>query len=279
MKNLFLIITCNIILLSCSKNELPKFNEINSLRVIALTTPAPEVNASDSVTITPVISDINSTTALTDSVFTCVDLGVAYGVTPTCDGNPTKIVVHTNRTLTLPGLGDNWTGSADTFNVTVPAALIIFYGRSAQEQFNGVNYLVEYILSNSTGEVLKSFRRLVVSTKTPKNLNPVVTDILSDGVSMTALPIGVKSNLTSDLTTASAETYQVQDFNGLQTSVAELLSITWMITDGETKYFRSDVGASNVYTGPPSAPVGRSSYVFAIARDNRGGVSVVRKKF
>ena len=270
---------CNIILFSCTKNELPKFNQLNSLRVIALTTPTPEVSAGDVVTITPVVSDVNATQDLTYTAQSCVDLGVSYGVTPTCEGNPTKTVIQFNKSSATPDSTNNRTGDAEAFIVSIPTALTIFYGRSAQEQFNGVNYLVEYILSNPNGEVLKSFRRIVVSTKSPKNTNPVITDIFSDGVTMTTLPYGTKSNLTSDLSTTSAETYQVQDFNGVQTLASEILSVTWMITDGETKYFRSDVGASNVYTGPEAAPVGRSSYIFAVARDNRGGVSVVRKKF
>ncbi len=279
MKNLFLILMCNIILFSCTKNELPKFNQLNSLRVIALTTPTPEVSAGDVVTITPVVSDVNATQDLTYTAQSCVDLGVSYGVTPTCEGNPTKTVIQFNKSSATPDSTNNRTGDAEAFIVSIPTALTIFYGRSAQEQFNGVNYLVEYILSNPNGEVLKSFRRIVVSTKSPKNTNPVITDIFSDGVTMTTLPYGTKSNLTSDLSTTSAETYQVQDFNGVQTLASEILSVTWMITDGETKYFRSDVGASNVYTGPEAAPVGRSSYIFAVARDNRGGVSIVRKKF
>ncbi len=278
--NYFLLSSlCNIILLSCDKNELPKFNELNSVRVIALTTPTPEVSPTDSVTITPVISDVNSTTALTDTAQACVDLGVAYGVTPTCEGNPTKVIIHTNRTLTQPGLGSNWTGNADSFNFTVPNAVVLFTNRSTAEQFNGINYLVEYILKNSSGAEVRSFRRIVVSSKTPKNTNPVMTDIFSNGVVMSSLPLGLKVNLSSDLNSSSAENYQIQDLNNIITTANELLSVTWMITDGKTKFFRSDVGQTNEYTGPDAAPVGRSSYVFAVARDNRGGVTVVKKQF
>jgi hypothetical protein len=279
LQNFLILSLCNIIFLSCDKNELPKFNELNSVRVIAMTTPTPEVNPTDVVTVTPVISDINSTVALTDSVQTCVDLGVAYGLTPTCEGNPTKVVIHTNRILTLPGLGSNWTGNANPFVVNIPSALTMFSGRSAAEQFNGVNYLVEYILKNSSGTEIKSFRRIVVSTKALKNTNPTMTDVFSNGVTMTTLPLGSKVNLSSDLTSVSSENYQVQDFNNTVTTANELLSVTWMITDGKTKFFRSDVGQANEYTGPDAAPTGRSAYVFAVARDNRGGVTVLKRQF
>lgn len=267
-------------LFSCGKDDLPQFNQVNSLRVIAMTTPTPEVNPNDVVTITPVVSDVTEATALKDTVNVCVDLGVAYGVTPTCDGNPTNISLHVDRTLGTLNAGVNWTGNADTFNVTIPGVPVIFAGRSAQEQFNGVNYLIEYKLKNSAGNEIRSFRRIVVSTKTPKNTNPVVTDIFSNGVSLIApLPFGSIVQLSSDLSAGSAENYQLQDFNGVTSSQTELISTTWMITDGETKYFRSDVGQSNEYTLPATAPAGRSVHIFAIARDNRGGVTVVRKQF
>jgi len=270
---------CNIIFLSCSPNILPKFNQINTLRVIALTTPTPEVSAGDTVTVTPVISDINSVTALTYTAQVCIDLGIAYGLMPTCEGNPTRQVIHTNQILTLPGIVDQWTGNADTFTFVIPSWAAMFSGKSAQDQFNGVNYLVEYILVNSNGQTVKSFRRIIVSNKTPKNINPNITDFFSNGVSMITLPVGYKVNLTSDLSASSIEAYQIKDLNNLITTDNETLSVTWMITDGETKYFRSGLGQANEYTGPMATPTGRSAYIFALARDNRGGVTVVRKKF
>jgi hypothetical protein len=276
---LCILFVCNIILFSCSKDELPKFNELNSIRVLALTTPTPEVNPGDIVTVTPVISDITEGGGLKDTAQTCIDIGVAYGVTPTCEGNPTKSIIHQNRTLTLPSIADHWTGNADTFSVTVPSALIIFNSRSTQEQFNGVNYLVEYILTNSSGIQIRSFKRIVVSTKTVKNSNPVITDIFSNGVTMTTLPVGSVVKLSSDLSAVSTENYDVQDSKNTVSQTTELLTVTWFITDGSTKYFRSEISESNEYTAPVTAPVGRSAYIIAVARDNRGGATVVRKKF
>ncbi len=276
----FIFLVCNIILYSCSKDDLPKFNQINSLRIIALTTPTPEVNPGDGVTITPFVSDVNEVGSLSDTAYGCVDLGIAYGVLPNCDNNPTKTVIHLNRTLILPSLiPDNRTGNADTFSFAVPNSLIIFNGKTSRDQFNGVNYLVEYILTNSMGQQIKSFKRIVVSTKTPKNSNPVITDIFSNGVSMTTLPISIKTNLTTDLSSGSVENYQSQDSNNVTQTASEVVSITWFITDGETKFFRSEIGQSNEYTGPATAPTGRSAYVFAVARDNRGGATVLQKKF
>lgn len=267
----------------CGKNDLPQFNQLSKIRVMALTTPTPEVNPGTTVTITPVISDITATATdtLTDSVAACIDIGVAYGVLPTCDNNPSKVVIHANRTLALPGQTESWTGSADSFSVTVPATGIIFYNRSAMDQYNGINYLIEYTLRSSQGSEVKSFRRIVVSdtAKANKNQNPPMTDIFSDGLAMISLNLGGAMQLSTDLSAGSAEAYSLQLSDGSMLGKSEYLSITWFMTDGETKRMRTDVGVTNAYTAPSSMPSGRSVYILAVARDNRGGVSVVKKKF
>ena len=281
MKKLFFIFfICNIILVGCSDDKLPQFNQLNKIRVIALTTPTPEVNPGDTVTITPVVSDITATT-LKDSVRVCIDLGVSYGVTPNCDNNLSTLSVHSQRSLTLPGLAESWTGAADTFTVTVPSEPVIFAHRSEVEKYNGVNYLVEYTLENSSGEKLQAFKRIVVSStlKTDKNTNPVATDIFANGVSMTTLPLAQKINLATDVNSGTAQSYQLKNSAGLLVNQTELITVTWMITDGETKYFRSEIGQDNEYTTPEASPSGRSAYVFAVVRDDRGGVTVVKKKF
>lgn len=276
-----ILVILTLTLIGCGKNDLPKFNQLSKIRVIALTTPTPEVNPGATVTITPVISDITTTTALIDSVSACIDMGVAYGVLPTCDNNPSKTVIHANRAMTLPGQAESWTGNADSFSVTVPAAGIIFYGRSTIDQYNGINYLIEYTLQNAQGELVKSFRRIVVSdpAKTTKNQNPVMTDIFSNGLAMIALNLGGVVQLSTDLAGSSAESYSRQLEDGSILAKTEYLSVTWMMTDGEAKRMRTEVGANNEYTAPASMPSGRAVYILAVARDNRGGVSVVKKKF
>ena len=265
---------------SCSPDNLPDFNKIESPRVIALMADKPEANPGDTITITPVISDLAAVSGVQDSIQVCIDLGISFGASPTCEGNPTKIVVQNHRVLTLPGVGENWTGSADSFSFSLPINAVIFNQRSAQDQFNGVDYLIEYTLHSSSGKDVTAIKRISVSeaTKTNKNLNPTFSDIFSDGVSMLNLPVGLLVHLSNNLNLSSAENYAIKDAQGGLKNYTEELTVTWFITDGKTKYYRSLVGGLNEYTGPGAAPVGRSAYILAVARDNRGGVFVVKRK-
>ncbi|MBC7752664.1 MAG: hypothetical protein H7Z71_00395 [Moraxellaceae bacterium] len=265
---------------SCSPDNLPDFNKIESPRVIALMADKPEANPGDTITITPVISDLAAVSGVQDSIQVCIDLGISFGASPTCEGNPTKIVVQNHRVLTLPGVGENWTGSADSFSFSLPINAIIFNRRSAQDQFNGVDYLIEYTLHSTIGTDVTAIKRISVSesTKSNKNLNPTFSDIFSDGVSMLNLPVGLLVHLSNNLNLSSAENYAIKDAQGGLKNYTEELTVTWFITDGKTKYYRSLVGGLNEYTGPGAAPVGRSAYILAVARDNRGGVFVVKRK-
>ena len=91
MKNVYLCFLLPVIFWSCNDNKLPEFTKIDKLRIIALEVNNPEVNPGDTVTVTPWVSDINETAALTDTVTVCVDPGLAYGANPSCDASPTKL--------------------------------------------------------------------------------------------------------------------------------------------------------------------------------------------
>lgn len=270
-------------LFGCSDEKLPEFTNLNKLRVIALVASSPEVNPGAPVTITPWVSDITETTGLTDSVAVCLDPGVSFGASPSCDGNPSKLDIRTNYALTITG--SNFTGSvqpADAFVVNIPLDAVIFANKTAAEQWNGVSYLIDYRLKNSSGVELKSIRRILVSTstKTTKNANPVLTDILANSTTMTALPVGGATvSLSTDLNASSIESYTRINSDGNLETFSENVSVTWMITDGETKYARTGVGDSVTFTGPAAAPTGRQFHLFAVARDDRGGVSVIKKEF
>ena len=277
-KNLILLIF--VFAVSCSKDNLPEFNRLESLRILGFQTPTPEVNPGATVTLKPIVSDINAT-SLTFSVSACLDLGISYGAAATCVGNPSRDVIATNTTLTLPGSTESWTGFADSFNVIVPIDTVIFAGRQAYEKFNGVNYLVEYTLTNDRGESVTSIKRILVSesAKTSKNQNPVTSQILADGSPMNSLNLGAKVNLSTDLNFTSAEAFTLQNANGETFARTEKLITTWFITDGETKFYRSSGTDVNEFTGPAAAPTGRAFYLMALTRDDRGGTSLVKKKF
>jgi hypothetical protein len=280
MKKWMILSLLCVFVFSCSKNDLPAFNKIESPRVLAIKADKPEANPGDLITLTAVISDLSATTGVQDSLQVCIDLGIAYGASATCEGNPTKFIVHSHRVLTLPGLAENWTGVTDAASFTLPLEAVIFNQRSDQDKYNGVNYIIEYTLHSPSGVNITAIKRIAVTeaSKINKNLNPTFTDIFANNVSMVNLPVGAVVNLSSDLTNASAENYSIKDNQGNLKNYTEDLTITWFITDGETKYYRSLVGDVNEYTGPGTAPTARSAYILAVARDDRGGVVVIKKK-
>ncbi len=280
MKHKIFILLSFSFLISCTKGNLPKFNQLEGIRVLAFQTNTPEVNPGATVTLNPIVSDIQAT-SLTYTANACIDPGISYGADPNCESNPTKIVLATNVALTIPGAAESWTGLADSLNVTIPIDAIIFAGRSAQETYNGVSYLVDYSLTNNLGQTVKSVKRILVSdsAKTSKNQNPITTQVFANGAAMTALSLSSKLNLTTDLTLASAESYILKNSNLVDQPQTEKLTTTWFVTDGETKYFRSVDLDSNEFTAPAQAPVGRAFYLLALTRDDRGGVSLVKKRF
>ncbi|MFZ3229312.1 MAG: hypothetical protein WA160_03830 [Pseudobdellovibrio sp.] len=277
--NIFKILSLFLIV-SCSKNDLPDFNKLETIRIIAFQVSAPEVNPGATVSVTPLISDITAT-SLNYTAQTCLDAGISVGAEPTCENNPTKQVIVAQTALTLPGSAENWTGLANSFSVTVPSTAIIFAGKTAVEQYNGVSFIIEYFLTNNLGSTTKSIKRIIVSdpAKVIKNSNPNLSQIYADGLIMTTLTLNSKISLSTDLSAASAETYTTFLSDGTSVAKVESLAVTWFITDGKTKYYRSEGLGSNEYTTANEAPAGRSAYVIAVARDDRGGISIVKKKF
>jgi hypothetical protein len=266
---------------ACSKETFPKYIVLNGLRVLALQTGTPETNPGVAVTVTPYISDINNRGPWTYSAEGCLDPGISYGASPNCTGNSTRTVFATNQNITSSFLSaaNVYTGSVDPITITAGLTSAVLTGRSAIETYNGVNYLLVYTISNSAGESVTSFRRIVIteSGKTSKNSNPTVSDLLAGGTSLSTLSAGTEYSLTASYGSGAAETYTGKDSSGNLTSLSETLLTTWFITDGEMKYYRTSSGDTNTYKTPDSFPTARRSIVVGITRDSRGGVTVIQK--
>jgi hypothetical protein len=259
----------------CSEDKLPKYVALEGLRILALQADTPEVNPGSSVTITPYISDINNAGVLNFAWKACVDTGVAYGADPTCENNSTATTETTGTVSTL-NAGNTFTASADSFVVSVPSTILA--SRSAREQYNGVNYLVVYRISDTQGRSVKSFKRIVVSqsTKTAKNANPSLTGVTKDGATVTSLSAGSQSTLVPTIGASSQESYTVQTEDGGTQTQTEELQLTWFYSDGELRFFRTLNEAGNTYTAPTTYPTTRSSFLVVVARDERGGISIVK---
>lgn len=268
---------------SCSEDKFKKYVALEELRILAMVaednvnipgdgTRFAEVLPGTSVTITPWVSDVSESTSLQFEWQACVDLGLNYGLEPTCTGNATATAV-TSGTVTTLNSGTTFSGAADSFTVTPPATMLL--SRSASEQFNGVNYLVIYSIINSRGKKVTTLKRIQVSgtSKITKNKNPVISSITANGVSLGTLSTGAQYTLAILFSATSKESFQRLYTDGRTTTETEDLQTTWFYSDGDTKYFRTLNTDTNIYSSPTSFPTTRSSFIIAISRDPRGGTA------
>lgn len=257
----------------CGDDDLPAFSALDRLRVIALVASAPEANPGTAgITITPWVSDARGGgRALTYTAEGCLDPGVSFGSDPSCVGNPTKTSLGSGAVTGLSA--PHYTSAVDTITLILPSDAIAFAGRSANEKYNGVAYLVTYEVRAADGTTHKAFKRILISetSKTAKNQNPTLSDILADGTSLTAVPAGVVQ-ISAQIASWSAETYSELGSTGPVAKSEDLIT-TWFITGGDLLYDRTEPLQSTRWTPPASAP----ALVIGVLRDERGGSSVVAK--
>lgn len=275
----FLIV--GLFLSSCSDQSLPKYNTLDRLRIMALVAQPPEVNPGAIVTITPLVSDLNETTALTYSAFSCLDLGISLGAAPTCTGNPSTVTLSSGTISTLT-VAKSFTGVADTVSITIPDQQTMLGSRSAVQQYNGIAYIFEYVLQNSRGEEIRAIKRIAVSdtSKTSKNANPVISDFLFNGAPVTTtMPLATTVAASLSFTGTPTESYARMNSSGELTTEAEEVITTWFITDGKMKFQRTIGLEANEYSTPAQNPSGRDSYLIGVSRDGRGGTGYIVKCF
>lgn len=271
-RGLGLLLYC-ITLVGCSGNDLPEYVKLGDLRILALVVDTPEVGTGATVTLTPVLSDLNGAgRALTYSAAACPDPGVAYGAVPTCTGSSTKVSLATGQSVT--GLsGPNYTGAVtSTLSISIPAS--IFDQRSSLEKANGVSYLVTYQVTASDGTSVSAFKRILVSTKgsSERNQNPLLTSVLAGGSAFGSLPTRTET-LSVTFGAGTPETYFEVQADGSIAAKEESLLTTWFISDGSVDQFRT-VGAGEVqYTPPAVQPTGRNVVFVIVIRDGRGGIA------
>lgn len=262
-----------VILASCSDQNLPKYNVLDRLRIIALEANRPEESPGQSIQITPIVSDITESIALSFEAYGCIDQGISLGAEPSCANNNSKTTLGSGTISTLSA-ARAFTGEANAVSLTLPNESDILGLRSAAQKFNGVAYIVEYILKNSRGEQVSAIKRIAVSesTKSAKNNNPVITDLLLNGANPSSLPLSQTTEATINFMGTAAETYQKLLTSGELVTMGEEALTTWFVTDGKMKFQRTIGTESNEYEGPSDAPSARPAFLIAITRDGRGGV-------
>lgn len=267
----------SVLMANCGRDDMPKYQTLGDLRILTIVASAPEVNPGDTVTFTPVLSDLNGNgRTINYTVQACIDPGVANGAEPTCP-IPDPASMQTG-TITIPaGTSGTYTGTVTPFSLTMPDAGTMFANRSVADQYNGVIYLVQYNISVPDGPAINSFLRVFVSTtaKTQKNQNPSIASVdLNDSPLPTTIPMPTSgSNLRAVSTAGSAETYPFMNNDGTFLIRTEEMLNTWFVSDGEFDYSRTIGSTENLWTPPASKPSNRGMVILVVMRDGRGGTA------
>ena len=265
-----------LLLSGCSAANFQDYTALGDLRVLTIIVNPPETNPGGTVIFTPVLSDLNGKgRALSFATQACMDPGVGVGVTPACPV-PDAGSQQSGTVTPAAGSSQTYTGAVATFTMTMPSATEAFAGRSAADQYNGVNYLVFYSVSvPNGGPSVSSFVRVALSTKSPQNQNPMITSIDLNDVPTTspfAMPT-VTSNFRVTSPASSAETYQVMRPDGTFYTQTEELINTWFLSDGSFDVYRTLGNSENAWSLPSPKPVGRGMVILAVTRDGRGGAA------
>ena len=264
------LLLCSLVLISasCSRPQLPLEERLDNLRILALITEPPEADPSAQVEVTPVISDLfGKGRVLTFSAELCRLYDRNYL------GSCTAIAKDQAVTGLKP---PSFTGKVDPFHVVLPSAEIVFAFQSAQDQYNGVRFQVNYQLKSTDGSTLKAHKKIYVSNKpvAEKNHNPVIQSIDREGVALIIFPVQT-GQLTPHFGQVSSESYTVMSKEGKLSSLVETLEVSWMASVGELGSFNTMESQSNSFTrsNMPSG-LAQSAVLAAVVRDERGGMGV-----
>lgn len=272
----FVLVACVVTaLFGCNRPDFPKYPVLGDLRILTIIANTPEANPGDTVTFTPVLSDMNGQgRAINYSIQACIDPGVGVGVTPSCT-TPDVSSIQSGTVTIDPGVSQTYTGPVSPFTLTMPTADTIFANRSVVDQYNGVAYLVFYSISTADGQRVDSFLRVTItaSSKTQKNQNPVISSIdLSDSPTTSVISMPTTTldfRVTSPAT--SAETYQTMRNDGSFVTHTEDLITTWFVSDGEFDFTRTIGNSENSWGPPETKSSGRGIVILVVTRDERGG--------
>jgi hypothetical protein len=267
MRYLALLILC----LSCGDTKFRKVEELRSLRILGIQADAPEVSPGTAVNLRLLVSDVNGTAGtLTGTYVTCIDPGISQGARVNCDHDPTATpaAVSVDMTALLPSASGRTGLSNETFVVNIPAANVIFAGRDASVQANGVSYIALFTVGEET-----AFKRILVSTRTAgdaanrPNENPTGSTLSLNG-GAAALP-----SKGDDLavTTSAPQAYRQIRVDGVTESRTERYEVAWYASEGEFDKPKARIDEESEFTGdsPPSL-------VMAVIRDERGGIDFVK---
>lgn len=271
--NIKIILTLLLILTSCGDTDFKRVELLGEFKILAITTATPEVSPGDTVSDLQVFfSDpLGGGRILTAQTESCRDPGIAFGAEISCDHDPFLVTgtysIDTSADDDSLGL---FTGlSSTTASVTVPAN--IFLGRSANEQFNGVGYIIIFKF-DIAGKEYKVFKRILASTRSTKNVNPGSPSSSLIQLNGGALGLPVKNDKFSVQSTTEENFDVITTGNKLETRT-EKFQVAWYISEGELSLSKSFVSEDVKYvTDSPQIPF----TLLAVIRDERGGIEILQ---
>lgn len=246
------------------------FFQLGEFRVLAVQADTPEIDGSSltpiTVTLTPFISDIDAggrTIAI--DILACPDPGLELGNDPVCDPDLATTQDISYASIDSTTLGSRLTGAMPAFTVNVPPGLLT--GQTDQVKFNGLDYLVTMHFSAGT-ETIKTYRRIVISEKTSKNMNPSIENVLFNGETTGSLQN--LDELTIDIAAGfTPETYDYEDLDGIQIEKDEVYTVSWFTFKGTTNLRRTFLDETAIFEKSSGET---NPFIVAVLRDDRGGI-------
>ncbi|MBI2518974.1 MAG: hypothetical protein HYV97_01095 [Bdellovibrio sp.] len=273
MKNLFFILI--LVFSSCANDDFKKVETLDAFRILAITSSNSEVAPGGSSVLQLFISDTKGGgRVISGTIEACIDPGIAFGAEVGCDHDPTRTTAsYTIDTINDANLGVSnlYTGfAAATYTANIPATILL--GRTAREQYNGVSYIVIFSF-NVDGAVVKSFKRIVATTRSGLNANPTISNVSINGNVASAKP---NKDDVLTLTTSVAEDYSYQNVDDSLEARSEVFEVAWYVSEGEINKPKALSSESVKYKStPPTSPM----LLIAVLRDGRGGIAVHRDVF
>ena len=275
MKSLNFIVLL-LLLSGCGDDTFRKVETLGDFRLLGIVADTPEVdpNGDLSVDVQVLVSDIaGGGRIIQGTVQACIDPGIAYGAQVSCDYDPTSVALNYDIDFENDGgLGgpNLYTGVTNTQTINVPATLLV--GRSSRDQFNGVGYIIIFKFTVD-GKEVKAFKRIVGTSRGSLNSNPVISDLLLNGVSITSFPSNGDNLL---ITSDGPETYSYRTSDDVTETRSESLQVAWYTSSGKFTLAKTNIDESTKYDS--ESPSG-ASLVMAVVRDERGGLDFLIKRF
>lgn len=261
---------CLFFVVSCGDDNFKKYASLSEFRVLGVVADTPEVSdTNETVSLTPVLSDIgNEGRTVTMKVESCVDPGIATGEEVNCEGGTLYQLVTEENIDINTLLGANYyTGAINSIDITIPENILS--DRSPIEQFNGIDYIVTFTFSVGGDELLRTFRRIKVSSRPVKNSNPTISSISDILLSSSEQGLSLVAG-------ESPQEFSFLDLTGEQKTSKEVYYLSWFTSSGEIESSQVYVDEETKITLDSNLP--NEAVVVVFLRDGRGGSDFLVKK-